>query len=516
MMKHIFSYSLGLILFFAAYNGQAQIARLEKKANTSKLIVDGKPFIILGGELHNSTGSDKEAISQVCKEMKNLGLNTILGYAYWEFVEPVEGKYNFELVDELIQRATDNQLKIVLVWFGSWKSTASTYVPAWVKTNPKRFPRHTLADGKTLEILSPFSEENMKADAKAYEALMHHIKEVDKKNAVIMTQVENEPGCFDGYRDMSTSALKAWQSPMPSEMIEYLKVNKGKLFPALEKLWGDNGYKTKGTWEEILGKSTESGEYKFYTEELFMAYQYSKYINYIAGLGRKKLDLPAFCNAWKYNKLGFYPHGTCNPHVLDAYRAGGNSIDFYSPNTYTLDYDDLFKGFTMGGNTLFIPESGLVPAGAIYSIAEFNSIGFSPFGIDGERVKSPESATELKILKEVYATLGTNMELLTSLYNTNKMRGLYVNSKKTEHVIEIGDYVITAKQIGPPAFSIDFGKSLEYVGKNKISFAQLSGEAAAAQPGNNPAPVPNAGPSPVATTNKPKNRFCHDNPARCR
>ena len=75
----------------------------------------------------------------------------------------------------LFRRATDNQLKIVLVWFGSWKSTASTYAPAWVKTNPKRFPRHTLADGKTLEILSPFSEENMKADGKAYEALMQHI-----------------------------------------------------------------------------------------------------------------------------------------------------------------------------------------------------------------------------------------------------------------------------------------------------------------------------------------------------
>ncbi|HMG93031.1 MAG TPA: DUF5597 domain-containing protein [Chryseolinea sp.] len=503
-MKRYFNYSIGLILLLAAFNVNSQIPRLEKKANTSKLIVDGKPFIILGGELHNSTGSDKEAIGQVCKELKDMGLNTILGYAYWEFIEPVEGTYNFELVDELVQRASENQLKIVLVWFGSWKSTASTYTPAWVKTNPKRFPRHTLTDGKTLEILSPFSEENMKADAKAYEALMRHIKETDKKNTVIMTQVENEPGCFDGYRDMSKSALKAWQSPMPTEMVEYLKANKGKLFPALEKNWGANGYKTKGTWEDILGKSTEAGEYKFYTEELFMAYHYSKYMNYIAELGRKQLDLPAFCNAWKYNKLGFYPHGTCNPHVLDAYRAGGNFIDFYAPNVYTLDYDDLFKGFTMGGNTLFIPESGLIPAGALYSIAEFNSIGFSPFGIDGESVKSPEKATDLKILKEVYSTVSNTMDLLSSFYNTGKMRGVYVNPKKIEHIIELGDYIITAKQIGPPAFSIDFGKSLEYVGKNRISFAELSGEAPAALPTGNSSPVPNSGPPPAAANNKPK------------
>ena len=503
-MKTFSYYSLMLVLLLAAYTIHAQISHLEKKANTTKLIVDGKPFIILGGELHNSTGSDKEGIKQVCKDMKNLGLNTILGYAYWELVEPVEGKYNFELVDELIQRAADNELKIVLVWFGSWKSTASTYVPGWVKTNPKRFPRHTLTDGKTLEILSPFSEENMKADAKAYEALMRHIKEVDKKNTVIMTQVENEPGCFDGYRDMSKSALKAWQSPMPTEMIEYLKANKGKLFPALEKKWADNGNKTRGTWEEMLGKSSEAGEYKFYTEELFMAYHYSKYINYIAELGRKQIDLPAFCNAWKYNKFGFYPHGTCNPHVLDAYRAGGNSIDFYSPNTYTTDYDDLFTGFTLGGNTLFIPESGLVPAGALYSIGEFDAIGFSPFGIDGERLKSAESATELKIFKEAYSTISNTMDLLTSFYNSPKMRGVYVNPKKPEHIVELGDYIITAKQIGPPAFSIDFGKSLEYVGKNRISFAELSGEAPTAPSANNSSPVPNSGPPTAAPNSKPK------------
>ena len=120
-MRTVFNYSIGFILLFSVYSVNAQIPRLEKKANTSKLIVDGKPFIILGGELHNSTCSDKDAIKRVCKEMKELGLNTILGYAYWEFVEPVEGKFDFELVDELIQSASDNQLKIVLVWFGAWK-----------------------------------------------------------------------------------------------------------------------------------------------------------------------------------------------------------------------------------------------------------------------------------------------------------------------------------------------------------------------------------------------------------
>jgi|GEM_PF-3230268 hypothetical protein len=136
----------------------AQLPYLDKSGKAPKLMVDGKPFLILGGELHNSTGSDKAALQKVWKEMKEMHLNTVLAYAYWELLEPVEGKYNFELVDAAIEGAKKENLKIVLAWFGSWKSTASTYVPEWVKTNPKRFQRYTLENGKTLEILSPFSE----------------------------------------------------------------------------------------------------------------------------------------------------------------------------------------------------------------------------------------------------------------------------------------------------------------------------------------------------------------------
>jgi Domain of unknown function (DUF5597)/Beta-galactosidase len=463
------------VLTIIAFNFNAQMPYLDKSGKAPKLIVDGKPFIILGGELHNSTGSDKEAMAKVWKEMKALNLNTVLAYAYWEIMEPKEGQFNFELIDDLIAGAQKENIKVVLVWFGSWKSTASTYAPDWVKTNPKRFQRYTLENGKTLEILSPFSDENRDADAKAYTALMQHIKEVDKQNVIIMTQVENEPGCFENYRDLSSEALKAWQNPMPNDMVNYLKTNKGKLFPALEKAWADNGNKTKGTWEEILGKSTADSEYKFYTEELFMAYQYSKYINFITEKGRKIHNLPAFCNGWLYNKRGTYPHGTINPHVLDAYRAGGTALDFYSPNVYTIEYDELFSGYTFGGNTLFIPESLLLPAGALYSIGAYNSIGFAPFGIDGEKMKTPENATNLKIFKETNKAIAGMTGLITANYNSSKMKAAYIYPKQAEQKLEIGDYTITASSLAGGGFSMDFGKSLEQVGKAKISMGELAG-----------------------------------------
>lgn len=456
---------------------KAQLPYLQKSANATKMMVDGKPFIILGGELHNSTGTDTIALKNALKEAKSYNLNTVLGYAYWELIESTEGKYNFELIDYLISNARQENLKVVLVWFGSWKSTSSSYVPEWVKTNPKRFERYTLENGKTLEMLSAFNEENRNADTKAYVALMKHLKDFDKQHIVIMTQVENEPGCFENYRDFSPAAQKAWQGPMPSDMIVYLQKNKGKLFPALEKAWAANGHKTTGTWKEILGKSSGEGDYKFYTEELFMAYHYSKFVNHIAEKGKKVYNLPAFCNGWLYNDRGFYPHGTINPHVLDAYRAGGSALDFYSPNVYTIEYDELFKNYTLGGNTLFIPESLLLPAGALYAIGAFNSIGFAPFGIDGEKTKSKESANNLNLLKQSYKSISQMAGTITQNYGSEKMQAVYLNPLKESQSLQMNDYILTATNSRKGGFSIDFGKSLENEGKPKMSFGPPSPEA---------------------------------------
>lgn len=468
--------TIGLLNTTFTQIAKPQLPYLQKSYIATKMMVGGKPFIILGGELHNSTGTDKVALKEALIEAKSYNLNTVLAYAYWELIEPTEGKYNFELIDYLIANAKQENLKVVLVWFGSWKSTSSSYVPAWVKTNPKRFQRYILENGKTLEMLSAFSDENRNANAKAYTALMQHLKDFDKQHTVIMTQVENEPGCFDNYRDLSSEALKAWQSTMPTNMIEYLQKNKGKLFPTLEKVWAANGNKTSGTWEEILGKSIEQGEYKFYTEELFMAYYYSKYINYIADQGRKVHNLPAFCNGWLYNIRGFYPHGTINPHVLDAYRAGGSALDFYSPNVYTIEYDELYKNYSKGGNTLFVPESLLLPVGALYSIGAFNAIGFAPFGIDGEKTKSKESAINLNLLKGSFKAISQMTAIITQNYCSEKMKAVYLNPLKETQYLQVDDYKITATNSRKGGFSIDFGKSLEMEGKAKMSLGPPSNE----------------------------------------
>ena len=75
--------------------------------------------MILGGELSNSAVTSVEDVDKVIPRMKVLGLNTVLVPAYWEFIEPEEGRFDFSLIDHIIQRARENDLKIVFLWFSA-------------------------------------------------------------------------------------------------------------------------------------------------------------------------------------------------------------------------------------------------------------------------------------------------------------------------------------------------------------------------------------------------------------
>ena len=68
-------------------------------------------------------------------------LNTVLAPVEWDLIEPVEGKFDWTSVDELLRDARAHDLKLVILWFGAWKNSMSTYVPSWVKRDQHRFPR---------------------------------------------------------------------------------------------------------------------------------------------------------------------------------------------------------------------------------------------------------------------------------------------------------------------------------------------------------------------------------------
>ncbi len=208
-----------------------------------QLIVDGEPFLILGGELHNSSSSSLNFMKPIWPELAGMNLNTVLTPVSWELIEPEEGKFDFSLVDGLIDEAGRNKLHLVLLWFGSWKNSMSCYAPLWVKKDQQRFPRAEGKGGKGLEILSPFSDVNRDADARAFTALMRHIREVDgRKHTVIMIQVENEIGMIPDARDHSAAANEIFLKPVPKVLMDHLQQDKDSLIPEFRQVWSDAGF----------------------------------------------------------------------------------------------------------------------------------------------------------------------------------------------------------------------------------------------------------------------------------
>jgi beta-galactosidase GanA len=227
---------------------------LAQQGMTKQLIVDGRPFLILGGELGNSTASDLRALRPHWADFARLHMNTVVAPVSWELVEPGEGRFDWTSVDGLLADARAGGQHLVLLWFGSWKNSMSSYAPAWVKSDQARFPRTQKADGAGSEILSPLAPANVAADAHAFRALMAHLRAVDgARHSVVMVQVENEMGMLPIARDRSTAADAAFAAPVPRALIDALVRNRAKLVPELTALWEANGARAAGDWKSLFG-----------------------------------------------------------------------------------------------------------------------------------------------------------------------------------------------------------------------------------------------------------------------
>ena len=311
---------------------------LRKAGQTVQVIVDGKPYLMLAGELHNSSASSAEYMQPIWKKLADLNLNTVIGTASWELVEPIEGKFDFSAVDMQITGARKHGMRLVLIWFATWKNASSSYVPMWVKRDPQRFPMARTKTGKggfmgmSMEALSPLGEAGIAADARAFRALMHHIREADPNHTVIMMQVENETGLLGDSRDRSALAEAAWAKPVPPELLNYLAQHKATLLPEVSKVWGAQGFKTSGTWAEVFGTDA-------FADEIFMAWFIGRAVGKVADAGKAELPIPMYANAWlgpqpKQDLPGQYPSGGPVTGMLDIWRAAAPKLDLFAPDIY--------------------------------------------------------------------------------------------------------------------------------------------------------------------------------------
>jgi len=426
----------------------APLPQIRQNGAVKQLFVDNRPFVMLAGELHNSSASSIEYMRPVWDKLAALHLNTVIGTVSWELLEPTEAVFDYSLVDAQIRNARQRSMKLVLIWFATWKNAGSSYVPRWVKADRRRFPPMVLkirpggGTGGALAAmmerqgtgpLSPLGPETLKADAKAFAALMKHIREVDPQHTVVMMQVENEAGSLGDSRDRSPLAEEAWAKPVPDDLMSYLGRHKADLLPELKDVWSKSGYKQDGVWQEVFGNDE-------WADEIFMAYHVGRFIGQVAKAGKAELNIPMYANAWLgpqpgQDLPGKYPSGGPVSRVTDVYRAAAPSLDLLAPDIYVADFKGTSALYARSGNPLFIPEARDQVGNLFWALGRHAALGWSPFGIED---LNPEGQ-----VSQAYRLLSEIMPQLAEWQAAGKVAAVLTAEGETSQPVSLGGYKIT-------------------------------------------------------------------------
>jgi hypothetical protein len=372
-MRSLALLALAVIFAFTALPQAraTEAPQLVQKDGRFALLVDGRPFLILGGQIHNSSGWPSE-LPQVWQSMTALHANTVEAPVYWEQMEPQQGHFDFTNVDQIVEGARTHDLHVVLLWFGTWKNGNMHYVPGWVKEDPKRYSHTIRPDGEPIDVLSPHSRNTLEADKAAFTALMRHLKQIDsEKHTVILIQVENESGNIGSVRDNSPASNQEFSGAVPADLLAA-------------------AHKQPGTWSQVFGADAD---------EIFQAYHQARYINEIAAAGKAEFPIPFYMNVWidyppaelpqrSLDTPGIgYPSGGAVQKLVGLWRALAPSIDMVGPDIYTDDSQfvrETMDIYRRPDNPLWIPETGRDDSFAkffFYALGK-DTIGFSPFGVD--------------------------------------------------------------------------------------------------------------------------------------
>jgi len=452
------------------------IPHMETRNGHAVLMVEDKPFILLAGEVHNSDSSSPRYMERIWEIARALGMNTLLLPAAWEMVEPEEGRFDFSVPQALIDQAREQEMRIVFLWFGSWKNAECMYAPAWVKQDLKRFPRAQIEKGRnkagrqvspTIPVKIPYTtlsylgQETANADARAFAAFMGFLKDYDgKKQTVVAVQVENETGLLGAAREVSDEADAQFAAPVPAAFAAYMRAHTDTMTEEIRAAVLSG--KEEGSWSEVFGAAAE---------EIFSAYHVARFVNTVAEAGKAVYPLPMTANCWldKGGKPGSYPSGGPVSRVHEVWDFCAPSIDAYCPDIYVPQFKAVCDEYTRRGGALFIPESATHSYCAprlVYTVGHYHAMCYSPFGFDdighpftatqaflfGVDVSDPALKTPQSF--EEYAAFGDilrqMMPMLASAYGTDRLQAV---SAETDPVIPSPD----GNPFGAIPPTMDFG-----------------------------------------------------------
>jgi beta-galactosidase GanA len=419
--------------------GEAPIPQIVSKDGRHALMVDGAPFLILGAQVNNSSNWP-QALDDVWPAIDVVKPNTVMVPVAWEQIEAKEGTFDFSFVDVLLKQAREKNVRLVLLWFATWKNNGPNYAPAWVKLDNARFPRVVTADGRTLNSLSPHAQATLDADRKAFVALMTHLKAADPQRTVILVQPQNEPGTYGSVRDFSPLAQKVFEGPVPAALLKKLG-------------------KSPGTWRDVFGADAD---------EFFHAWHIAHYIDQVAEAGKAVYPLPMFINAalrgpFNPGQPGQYASGGPTDNVLDVYKAAAPHIDLLAPDIYMPEYTHyttVLDRYSRPDNPLFVAETGNREEYARYFFSALGeqAIGWSPFGIDYSRYSNwPLGAKRMD--EKTLATFAMNYAMVKPAASViaqasfeGKVRGTAEQPGQAVQTVKIDDRWNMVVTYGVPQF----------------------------------------------------------------
>jgi hypothetical protein len=421
----------------AAESASKPIPSLEKKGDSYRLLVDGNPYLVLGGQVHNSDTANADDLNKALDVLAGWHANTAEVPIYWEAIEPKQGQFDFSSIDMAIQAARKRELHLVFLWFGTWKNGESHYVPEWVKGDKQKYVRVRGARGEETEIISPLCRAAMDADSRAIAAVLQHVKSVDEaERTILMVQVENEPGMVGTDRDYSEAANRLFDGPVPKELLSFLENHRQQLSAPMARAWSKSP--KAGNWTQVFGELAP---------ESFSAWLVSNYINTVATAGKHEYPLPMYVNVWLIEGVerpGRWPSGGATVNVMDVWKAAAPAIDILAPDIYYPKFYDVAAQYTRPDNPLFVPETNFNPyfVGFAYTtFGSFNGIGFSPFGID-DVLKGGAPATIGAGFEDTFRVLRPMLSLIARYQYTDKLhpvlQGL-ANGEDWKQSIRVGN-----------------------------------------------------------------------------
>ena len=342
----------------------APIPTIVTRDGRSALMVDGAPFLVLGAQVNNSSAWPA-MLPKVWPAVKKLRRE------YGERADRLGAdRARRRQVRFLVPRhaagarRASTSVRLVLLWFATWKNNGPNYAPEWVKLDNARFPRLIDAKGKVLNSMSPHSAATLAADKRAFVALMRHLREADAARTVIMVQVQNEPGTYGSVRDFGPAAQKLFAGAVPAALVKALGAKRRHLEPGVRQ--GRRGVfprLVRGALHRRGGRGGQEGIRAADVRERVAARSVSSRAT-----------------------PGGYASGGPTDNVISIYRAAAPAIDIVAPDIYMKESPKVMRVIELykPGGPLLVPEIGNDPVFAryFYDVLGAQAIGIVPFGID--------------------------------------------------------------------------------------------------------------------------------------